>query len=267
MSYLIGLIGSDIQLSRTPRMHEEEGQAQGLRLVYKPIDTAHVTTPFPELFEAVQQVGFDGTNVTHPFKQEVMGYLDEIDEQARNLGAVNTVVFREGKSYGYNTDFSGYSRALRSLDDPDLSHVVQLGAGGAGSAVAWALHDAGVEDLIIVDPDEEKARHLAEQVGARVGLYDDIATATGVVNTTPCGMPAHPEPAFDTSLLTPDMWVSDVVYMPVETELLRRAKAIGCMTLDGSRMAVGQAVDAFELFTGREANEARMAATFASFDA
>ncbi|MCF4007494.1 shikimate dehydrogenase [Corynebacterium uropygiale] len=271
MSYLLGLIGNDIALSRTPRMHEAEGWAQGFPIIYRRIDTLHTERSLEDLLSFARELGFQGLNITHPHKQAILPLLDEVDPRAQALGAVNTVVIREGRTYGHNTDVTGYGRSLPA--GIAGREVVQIGAGGAGNAVAYALVDAGVSRLFIADLDEARALALAENINratgtdavrgiALDGAEERIASAFGVVNATPMGMPAHPGTSFDTSCLSPRHWVSDVVYMPIETQLLREARELGCSTLDGTGMAVGQAVDAFRLFTGREADEARMREAF-----
>ena len=270
---LLGLIGSDLSLSRTPAMHEAEGAAHGLTTIYQRIDTLHSTRPLAQLVDAAVTTGFHGLNITHPFKQEVLRLLDAISPQARAMGAANTVVISpEGKLSGHNTDVTGFGSALRTgLADATFTRVVQFGAGGAGTAVAHALAEHGVGTLELVDPDAAKARAVAKAVNevagrevAVVASPDDLERADGVVNATPVGMLSHPGTPFDTARLRPHQWVSDVIYMPLETQLLADARAFGCRVLDGSRMAVGQAVDAFRLFTGLEPSAERMRATFNS---
>lgn len=276
-SILLGLIGDDISLSRTPAMHEAEGLAHGAATVYRRLDTTQVDKSLPQLIDAAISLGFNGLNITHPHKQAVLPLLDDVSEQARALGAVNTVVISpEGKTTGHNTDVTGFGRGFtEGLPDVAKGTVVQVGAGGAGNAVAYALASGGVEKLYVADLDEARAQALASSLNAAlgreavtgvsaVGVEKLIADADGVVNATPMGMALHPGTAFDTSCLSARHWVSDVVYMPLETELLRVAKELGCRTLDGSRMAVYQAVDAFELFTGWTADPERMRETFLS---
>lgn len=277
-SILLGLIGEDISLSRTPAMHEAEGLAQGAATVYRridPLSTRATNRTLKELLEAARFTGFNGLNITHPFKQAVLPLLDEISEQAVQLGAVNTVVIDDnGRTTGHNTDVTGFARGLQEgLPDARMTTVVQVGAGGVGNAVAYSLVTNGVEHLQVADLDINRARDLAASINAAIGrdavqgvdargIEDAIATADGVVNATPMGMSTHPGTAFDLSCLTPQHWVSDVVYMPIETELLLRAQEMGCQTLDGTRMAIHQAVDAFRLFTGLEPSVDRMRETF-----
>lgn len=277
-SYLIGLIGDGVTPSLTPAMHEREGAAHGLLYLYRPIDLVVLglaPESVGELVRAARNLGYNGLNITHPCKQLVIGHLDEVDENAARLGAVNTVVIgTDGRTVGHNTDFSGFLTAFRAgLPDAALGHVVQLGAGGAGSAVAYALLTAGVARLTIVDLDPARAGERAAELaalfpaasvtaGTTAALATLLAEADGVVHCTPVGMAAHPGTPFDTSLLSPLHWVADIVYRPIETQLVREARAIGCRVLDGGRMAVGQAVDAFRIFTGLEPDAERMRAHF-----
>ncbi|WP_138445131.1 shikimate dehydrogenase [Sinomonas susongensis] len=277
-SYLIGLIGDGVVPSLTPPMHEREGAAHGLLYLYRPIDLAVLGLPperVGELVRAARSLGYNGLNITHPCKQLVIPHLDEIDDDAVRLGAVNTIVIDEGgRTVGHNTDWSGFLSAFRSgLPEAELGRVVQLGAGGAGSAVAYALLTAGVEHLSIVDLDSQRAVERAAELAAMFPLASiegrttaELASlleaADGVVHCTPVGMAAHPGTPFDTSVLDPGQWVADIVYRPIETQLVREARARGCRVLDGGRMAVGQAVDAFRIFTGREPDGERMRAHF-----
>ncbi|WP_430297643.1 shikimate dehydrogenase [Sinomonas sp. B1-1] len=277
-SYLIGLIGDGVTPSLTPSLHEREGAEHGLLYLYRPIDIAALglaPESVGELVRAARNLGFNGLNITHPCKQLVIEHLDEVDADAGRLGAVNTVVIgADGRTVGHNTDMSGFLSAFRAgLPDAALGRVVQLGAGGAGSAVAYALLTAGVEHLVIVDVDRSRAEGRAAElaglfpaasVEARTTaeLASLLEAADGVVHCTPVGMAAHPGTPFDTSLLTPRHWVADIVYRPIETQLVRDARAAGCRVLDGGRMAVGQAVDAFRIFTGLEPDAERMRAHF-----
>jgi shikimate dehydrogenase len=279
-SCLVGLIGSGIQASRTPAMHEREGTAQGIRHIYKLIDLDRLgldASALPDLLTAAERMGFAGLNITHPCKQAVLPLLHDLSPDAAAIGAVNTVVLRDGKRVGHNTDWFGFAENVRrNLPDAPRDHVVQLGAGGAGSAVAHALLTLGVRHLSISDIDASRAQGLAEALaerfgGATVEAVADIATtvsrANGLVNTTPMGMVAHPGLPLPVSLLRPSLWVAEIVYFPMETELLRQARAIGCRTLDGGGMAVFQAVEAFRLFTGIAPDTERMLAHFVEMDA
>lgn len=276
-SFLVGLIGDGVMPSLTPLMHEREGDVQGLRYLYRPIDLTELGLPgqsVGELLTGAYRLGFNGLNITHPCKQLVLEHLDEVTPDARRLGAVNTVTIRDGRFIGHNTDFSGFAAALAfGLPGAKLNRVVQLGAGGAGSAVAYALLTAGVRQLDLVDTDPARcAARAAELAGffpdqlvtarSTAELPQLMPLADGLVHCTPVGMAAHPGVPLDMSFVTSRHWVADIVYRPIETELVREARAKGCDVLDGGRMAVGQAADAFRIFTGREADADRMRAHF-----
>ena len=272
---LAGLIGAGIARSLTPALQEEEARRQGLRLHYQLIDLersgAGVGALAP-LLDAARMMGFAGLNITYPCKQAVVPLLDDLSEEARAIGAVNTVVIRDGKLLGGNTDCSGWRWGFeRALPRADLSVVVLLGAGGAGSAVAHALMQMSAGRLLIHDTAPHRARALAESLARRHGdrraaCADDLAgamaQATGLVHASPTGMAALPGLPLPARLLRPDIWVADVVYVPLETGLLKAARALGCATVDGGTMAVGQAMGAFECFTGLPADAERMTSHF-----
>ena len=276
---LAGLIGSGIQASRTPALHEQEGDAQGLRYLYRLIDLEPLQlniNALPDLLDAAERMQFTGLNITYPCKQAILPLLDELSDEARGIGAVNTVVFRNGKRIGHNTDCLGFAEGFRrNLSDVARQRVVQMGAGGAGAAVAHALLAEGVEQLSIFDVDRARARDLVDNLTqhfgsgrAQVGnhLESAIAEADGLVNTTPMGMAKLPGTPVPSSLLRAQLWVAEIVYFPLETELLRDARALGCRTLDGGNMAVFQAVKAFELFSGEAPDAQRMLAHFQSMN-
>ncbi|MDH6213098.1 shikimate dehydrogenase [Streptomyces pseudovenezuelae] len=277
-SFLVGLIGAGIGPSLSPALHEREADRQGLRYLYRRIDIDALglrPEAVGDLVRAARDLGFDGLNITHPCKQLVIEHLDALAPQAEALGAVNSVVFEDGRSVGHNTDVTGFAAAFaRGLPDAALERVVQLGAGGAGAAVAHAMLTLGAGRVTVVDALADRAVDLAAAlnrhfgVGRAVAAGPDrlaglIARADGVVHATPTGMAAHPGLPFSAESLRPGLWVAEVVYRPLETELLRAARAVGCAVLDGGGMAVFQAVDAFRLFTGREPDSLRMLRDFA----
>ncbi len=274
-SVLAGLIGAGIQLSRTPALHEREGDAQGIRYLYRLIDLDQLkldTGALPELLTAAEHMGFTGLNITFPAKQAIIPLLDELSDEARGIGAVNTVVLKDGKRVGHNTDALGFAEGLRrGLPGVARRRVVQMGAGGAGAAVAHALLAEGVGQLSIFEVEPARAQGLVDNLNASFGagravvgrdLPAAMAETDGLVNTTPVGMDKLPGTPLPLTLLRPALWVAEIIYFPLETELLRHARALGCKTLDGGTMAVFQAVKAFELFTGAEADAARMQAHF-----
>lgn len=274
---LAGLIGAGIQASRTPALHEREGDAQGFRYLYRLIDLDTLgvdSAALPDLLAAAERMGYTGLNITFPCKQAVIPLLHELSYEARGIGAVNTVVLRDGRRIGHNTDCLGFAEGFRrNLSDAPRERVVQLGAGGAGAAVAHALLSEGVEQLTIFEVDSARAQMLVDNLNAHFGgqrarighdLASALAEADGLVNTTPVGMAKLPGAPLPLELLHTRLWVAEIIYFPLETELLSHARRLGCRTLDGGNMAVFQAVKAFELFSGVKANAERMLAHFAT---
>ncbi|TKK86252.1 shikimate dehydrogenase [Herbidospora galbida] len=267
-SYLIGLIGAGIGPSLSPALHEREADHHGLRYLYRRIE---FTEPIGDLIRAARLSLYDGLNVTHPVKQTVIDHLDALSPDAARLGAVNTVVLRDGRATGHNTDWTGFAESFRrGLPGAATRHVVQLGAGGAGAAVAHALLTLGAERVTVVDVDPTRSTELAARLNppdlaghrlraaAPADLPALLADADGLVNVTPIGMAAHPGTPLDPGLLHAGLWVADVVYRPLETDLLKHARRLGCRTLDGSGMVVFQAAGSFRLFTGVEPDVDRM---------
>ncbi|OLL32358.1 shikimate dehydrogenase [Burkholderia sp. SRS-W-2-2016] len=270
-SYLVGLIGAGISGSLTPAMHEEEGSKLGLHYVYRRIDLDAQkldASALPELLTAAERTGYNGLNITYPCKQAVIALLDDLSDEARALGAVNTVLFKDGKRIGHNTDCSGFTRAFqRGLPGVALERVVQLGAGGAGAAVAHAALSMGAQALTLFDVDANRAQSLAAElqqrfpnakVSAGTSLADSMAAAQGLIHATPTGMAKLPGLPLPAELLHRDLWVADIVYFPIRTSLLQAAEALGCRTLSGGGMAVYQAVDAMRIFTGLEPDAERV---------
>jgi shikimate dehydrogenase len=269
-SFQVGLIGCGIQASGSPRLHMEEGKRQDLELDYKLLDLDQE----PEGADALKRVlgtaqasGYAGVNVTHPCKQRVIAYLDELSEAARTVGAVNTVVFKDGRRIGHNTDWFGFFEGFRrDLPDVRLQTVTQLGAGGAGSAVAYAALQLGVGVLNVLDTDRDKANELCERLSTRFparikvisDVEDSVAKSDGLINTTPVGMAKYPGLPLPASLLRSSLWVAEIVYFPLETALLKAARACGCRTMDGVSMVVSQAAESFFLFTGIKPDAERM---------
>lgn len=277
-SYALGLVGAGIARSLTPAMQEREGRAQGLAVTYRLVDAEQPggrgfgPDDLAEVLVWAERLGYDGLNVTHPFKQAVVPLLDELSDAAADLGAVNTVVLRDGRRVGHNTDTTGYAAALAAgLPDVARDRVVLVGAGGAGVAVGYGLLAEGVDRLGVHDVDPDRAHACAVRLAKRWGddavevvtdLAAAVADADGLVNATPVGMHGHPGLPVPTELVREGLWVSDVVYFPLETELVALARSRGCRVLPGGAMAVQQAVGAFGLFTGREADADRMHAHF-----
>ena len=277
--FLVGLIGAGIGPSLTPPLHMAEAKALGLDYLYRTIDIADLgiePSEIGDLVRSARTLGFDALNITHPCKQLVVEHLDALDDRAARLGAVNTVIFGDRGAVGHNTDASGFATAFRTgLPDAAVTEVVQLGAGGAGAAVADALLTHGVEHLTVVDLNADRATELARALAARFPTarvdadgIDKLSVlvphSDGLVHCTPTGMADHPGTPLDPALLHPALWVADLVYRPLSTALLQAAGRAGCRTLSGGRMAVHQAADTFTLVTGVRPDLDRMFASFSS---
>jgi shikimate dehydrogenase len=276
-SYLAGLLGQGIGPSLSPELHEREGARQGLRYTYKTVelpdsrlDREHLRT----LLAHAVELGFDGLNVTHPVKQVMATLVDELAPEAAAIGAINTILVVDGGTRGHNTDVTGFAAAVSDgLAGAALDRVVLIGAGGAGTAVAHALAGMGLAALWVIDTDPARAEVLTRSVRHRwdievvTGTPDElprlVRAASGLVNATPIGMAAHPGLPVAPVLLHDGLWVADIVYRPLLTELVREATARGCRVLTGAGMAVNQAADSFELITTSPADRAAM---FRDFD-
>jgi len=272
---LCGLIGAGIQRSLSPALQEEEARHHGIRLHYQLIDldaSSRGASVLPTLIEAARVMGFAGLNITYPCKQAVIPLLDALSAEAEAIGAVNTVVRTSDRLIGHNTDAAGWAWGFkRALPKADLSRVVLLGAGGAGAAVGYAALSVGVSELQVFDAEPSRAAALASNLRSRFpdrktfqvqDLKAAVQAAAGLIHCTPTGMVGHAGMPLPEEWLRPSMWVSDIVYVPLDTPLLKAARRIGCATIDGGYMNVGQAVDGFKLFTGRDADAARMDAHF-----
>jgi quinate/shikimate dehydrogenase (NAD+) len=267
------LIGAPIAHSASPAMHEQAADALGVRLHYQLIEVEGASREeLRALLDGVRRLGFAGVNVTFPYKEAVVGLLDELSPDASTIGAVNTVVVRDGRLVGYNTDSTGFARAIGNLlAASPRGRVALIGAGGVGKAIAFALVGLGVTELSIFDTDRAKARHLAAQLQRHQGIAvaenveDAMRGAVGVVNATTVGMLPNRDTPVPDQLLHGGLWVADAVYHPLWTPLLSAAKAKGARLMTGRELAVYQAVDAFKLFTGLTSSTEVMGNAFDAF--
>jgi shikimate dehydrogenase len=269
-SFLTGLIGAPIAQSAAPAMHEQATEALGARCHYQLIEVAGAgREELRALLDGVKRLGFAGVNVTFPYKEAVIELLDELSPRARAIGAVNTVVVHGGRLIGHNTDTSGFERAVSNLlATSSRGPVALIGAGGVGKAIAFALAARGVAELVIFDTDRAKAEHLATQLRGHQetriadSVEDALRGAVGMVNATPVGMlPDRGMPVPD-ALLLRGLWIADAVYTPLWTPLLTAAKAKGADVMTGRELAIYQAADAFELFTGLKPSVAEIGNAF-----
>jgi quinate/shikimate dehydrogenase (NAD+) len=267
---LTGLLGAPIAHSASPAMHEKAAEALGWRCHYQLIEVAGAGTEELKLMlEGVRRLGFAGINVTFPYKEAVLDLLDELSPDAARIGAVNTVVVRDGRLIGYNTDTTGFARAAAELVGASAHGAVALiGAGGVGKAIAFALARLGVSELRIFDTDRAKAEHVAAQLDgdAKASVARSVEEAlrgvAGVVNGSPVGMLPNLGTPVPEALLHAGMWVADAVYTPLWTPLLLAAKAKGAEVMTGRELAIYQAADAFRLFSGLEPSIADMRIAF-----
>ncbi|MCK9375313.1 MAG: shikimate dehydrogenase [Syntrophobacterales bacterium] len=248
---IFGILGRPVTHSLSPAMHNAAFRHLGINAVY-------VAFPVTDLARAVaglRGLGIGGVSVTIPFKEEVMPLLDEIEPQAAKIGAVNTVVNREGHLTGYNTDWLGAMTALTAQTSLAGEHVLILGAGGASRAIAFGIIKAGGR-VSLTDVDQARAAALAKDVGAEAISQEALAqcAAAILVNASPVGM----TPNVDGIPISPDLLgrfrlVMDIVYQPLTTRLLREAGQQGAATIDGLQMLIHQATAQFKLWTGQEA--------------
>jgi quinate/shikimate dehydrogenase (NAD+) len=269
--FLTGLLGAPIAQSAAPAMHERAARALGLHCHYQLIEVAGAGRPeLKVLLEGVRRLGFAGINVTFPYKEAVLDLLDEISPHAARIGAVNTVIVRVGRLIGHNTDASGFARAIAPLVTASSHGAVALiGAGGVGKAIAFALAELGVGELRIFDSEPGKAAKLAARLEGQLvearasdSIEEALRGAVGVVNGSPVGMlPDRGTPVPD-DLLHAGLWVADAVYSPLWTPFLTAARGKGARVLTGRELAIYQAVDAFELFTGHVPSAVEMGIAF-----
>jgi shikimate dehydrogenase len=251
-------------------MHERAAAALGLRCHYQLIEIVGASPhELKFLLEGVRRLGFAGINVTFPYKEAVIDLLDELSPSAKMIGAVNTVVVRDGRLIGHNTDTTGFSRAVSGLVTASAHGAVAvIGAGGVGKAIAFALASLGVSELRIFDRERAKAAYLAAQLQDQVStsiphsVEDAVLGVAGIVNGSPVGMlPNRGTPVPD-ALLHAGLWVADAVYSPLWTPLLLAAMAKGAAVMTGRELAIYQAADAFELFTGLTPSSTEMGIAF-----
>lgn len=275
---LVGLIGANIMGSLSPALFADAFAAAGIDGFYHLMDVDRLPgRSLARLLDAIRTAGFVGTNITFPFKQDIIPLLDAIDPQAAQVGAVNTVAIApDGRTTGYNFDRPGFRHSFEESlgrDSAKGATVMQVGAGGAGRAVAFALMDLGVGLLIVHDLDGARANGLKADLAAHYGaaccrvtsdLEADIAAADGVVNATQVGMRGFPGNPIPVAPLRASHWAADVIYTPIQTVFLEAAAAKGARVLNGGGLCVHQAVEAFRLFTGIEPDVACLHRAFAS---
>jgi len=246
-----GVIANPVAHSMSPAIHNAAFAHVGIDAVYLPFKVEEPVI-FVNSFKAIDAQGY---SVTIPHKETIMPAMDELDPVAREIGAINTVVNRDGRLIGYNTDYLAAIGELEKVTRLEGKRAVMIGAGGGARAIAFGLKQKGV-DLTVTDIVPEKACKLAEAVGCAWIEHSKLSKpdADVLLNATPVGM--HPNvdrTPIPAAWLRPEMVVFDIVYNPMETRLLREARLAGCRTVSGFSMFVSQAVAQFELWTGRPA--------------
>ncbi len=258
-------------------MHVDEGSELGLNVSYELFDFDLMqggAECLENVLDQAEERGFCGLNITYPSKQAVIPMLDELAPEARALHSVNTVLFRNGRRIGHNTDWWGFAESFRrDMSDARTDDVVLVGAGGAGAAVGYAMLKLGARTLTVHDTDGSRTTALVSRladlfphrlVRACRDLNTALANANGLVHATPTGMLKYPGMPVPVESLHPPLWVAEIVYVPLVTELLDTARRHGCRTLDGGGMAVFQGARAFNLFFDIEPDIPRMLRRFHS---
>ncbi|HET7580889.1 MAG TPA: shikimate dehydrogenase [Bacillales bacterium] len=270
MGNLYALIGHPVGHSLSPEMHNEAFRSLGLPHHYESFDVAPVD--LQEAIAGIKALGIAGFNITVPHKVEVMPYLDEMDEDARRIGAVNTVIHQDGRLIGRNTDGQGFLEALIDKAGEDLSEkrVLMIGAGGAARGVAVALDRHGVKQLDIANRTSEKAHALIAgslqneiaQVLALEEAVENMGDYDILINTTPVGMsPNTDDMPMPVDRIKPGAIMSDLIYNPLKTKWLEEGEKYGAVPMNGIGMFVNQGALAFEWWTGQSPDRERMRQT------
>lgn len=264
----LGLIGDNISRSSAPRLHRLAGAQNGLDVRYDRLIPADLGIPFDQVFGNCAGTGYQGLNITYPYKEIAAAWVTVEDDQVRRIGAVNTVVFSDRGPLGFNTDYSGFIDAYRSVrGDRPPGIVAQIGTGGVGRAVAFGLLTLGVGELRLTDRDPDKAVALARELraaapGATIttgqSVEDIAAGAQGLINGTPVGMVGYPGTPIPKDLMTGAEWAFDAVYTPVDTIFMQDAKCTGLEIISGYELFFYQGVNAWQFFCGLPLDHVRL---------
>ena len=263
----LGLIGDNIAASQAPRLHRLAGQLRGSTIRYDLLVPAETGLGFDALFDRCARGGYRGVSVTHPYKERAAARVEIANPLVRAMGAVNLVRFDPDRPRGFNTDHTGFLSAWRARFGVETPGVVcQVGAGGAGRAIGFALAELGAEAIRLVDVDWERARALAGALRPAYPGVDvtaasvDEATegAQGLVNCSPVGMVGHDGTPIPRSLMQGAAWAFDAVYTPVRTQFVADAEAAGLDTLSGYELFFHQGADGFEIFFGGRVDRDRL---------
>lgn len=256
---LFCLIGKPAAHSLSPLIHNTGFEEFGVNAVYLVFEPSNLQ----KTIEGLKEIGVSGFNVTMPFKEKILKELDKIDENAKKIGAVNTVVNEKGKLVGYNTDGLGAMNAILKKTNLTGKRILVLGAGGAATAIVQSIK-GGIVD--VAARNKKKAFQLAsvrKGKGLEINQISSLHQYDILINATPVGMkPQHKKSPIQKNLLHKDLVVFDLVYNPLKTKLLQDAKKKGCITISGVEMLLEQGFIGFKLFTGKDAPEAKIRKAF-----
>ena len=264
----LGLIGDNIAASKAPLLHGSAGAFLGFEVQYDLLVPAEVGLGFDALLDRCAQGSYRGVNVTHPYKERAAARVEIESSRVRAIGAVNLVRFESGRKRGFNTDYSGFLAAWRAAFGSEPPGIVcQVGAGGAGKAIGFALAELGASAVRLVDIDRDRSRRLAEvlresypglDATALPSLEESAAGAQGLVNCSPVGMVGHDGTPIPRTLMPGAAWAFDAVYTPVRTQFLTDAEAAGLDILSGFELFFHQGAEGFEIFFGESVDRARL---------
>jgi shikimate dehydrogenase len=262
---IIGIIGKNIENSLSLFIHNQIILKYSLNFCYLPFQVAE--SNLDKAIQGVKALNIKGVNITFPYKEKVITFLDDLEESARRIGAVNTIVNNKGILIGYNTDVIGFKRSLREDEEFVIKKkkAVIFGAGGAARGVIYALLEEGIEEIYIFNRTPERAEKIKQDFSSffpkssiyvfpleEENLKDKIESAHLAVNTTSLGIPPQIDktPLPDEKLFHPDLLVYDLIYHPAKTFFLRQAERAGAKIINGLPMLVYQGIESFYLWTG-----------------
>lgn len=253
---LFAVFGNPVGHSLSPLMHQAALDRLGLKALYAPFCVTHLK----EAVQGIRGLDIRGVSVTLPFKTEVMHYLDEVEECARRIGAVNTIWNDQGTLKGYNTDWLGFIVSLKAVTEIKGKRFVVIGAGGAARGIVYGLTREGGQ-AIIVNRNLPRAEALGGEFDCPFLAPSELekVTADGLINTTPLGMaPDVDRSPWPRDLLKQFPLVMDIIYNPLKTRLLKEAREVGCRTISGLEMFVHQGAEQLKLWTGLEPPRSHM---------
>jgi len=262
---IIGVIGHPIEHSMSPPMHNNAYEELNMDYVYVAFNV--LPENIDTLIQSCKTMGITGLNVTIPHKTTIIPYLDEIDQTAQKIGAVNTIQFKNGIAKGFNTDGIGAIKSLQAHTSLEGKNVLIIGAGGASKAISFTLLNENINSLIIANRSKENANDLIENIKNQSNFenisYIDLEKCDEfiedvdiIINTTPIGMyPKHEvQPPIKTDKINEKHVVMDIIYNPLETKLLEKSRINGATTINGTSMLINQGLASFKIFTGCEAS-------------